>query len=361
MTIGVAAQADETSLTASVWLPPSHPVTKYGYSNWLENVERESGGSLTTKLFTGSALLSPADHLSGIRDGIAKVGWIAGTYNPSDIPEDNTIFQMSFVYTDYFVGSFAVTEFNMLDGQMQEQWKRNNLVYLSGFSTPPYRLICTSEIVSVEDMKGKKIRSTGGVVPNWVKSVGGVPVNVSSSESYTGLEKGQIDCATNAIDDLRSRSYWDVAKSVTLVELGAYWSINAGNRDFWHELDTAQRQVILDTMAENLVDTGIGYLNDVEEIVQTAKEMGVKFYEPKQDLLDTLETSKQGVVPYAIELGTEKFGVANAEDMVARFSKIAKKWQDLLQNVDRNDREAMLSLVKQEIYGRLDPAKYSME
>lgn len=355
------AVAAETEFTASAWLPPSHPVTKYGYTDWMGKIERESGGALKPQLFTGSALLAPADHLSGVRDGIADFGWISGTYTPSDIPEDNTIFQMAFVYTDYFVGSFAVTEFNMLDAQMQEQWKRNNLVYMSGFSTPPYRLICTGKIESVDDIDGKKIRSTGGLLPEWVRSVGAVPVNVASSESYTGLEKGQLDCATNAADDLRSRSYWDVAKHVTEVELGTYWSINAGNRDFWQGLETSQRKVLLDTMAETVVDTGIGYLRDVEEIVEEAKAKGVSFYAPGPSLADSLEEFKSTAPAFAVELGSEKLAVEDADELVARFEEIAEKWRRLLKDVDRTDRETLLKLLKEQVYDRVDPATYSMD
>ncbi|MBO6947337.1 MAG: C4-dicarboxylate TRAP transporter substrate-binding protein [Rhodospirillales bacterium] len=353
--------AAETDMTVSMWLPPSHPVTKYGYADWLKNIEETSKGSLKPKLYTGSVLLAPADHLSGIRDGIAHFGWIAGTYNPSDIPEDNTIFQMSFIYSDYFVGSFAVTEFNMLDEQMQEQWRRNNLVYMSGFSTPPYRLICTSEIDSLETIKGKKIRSTGGALPEWVKSVGAVPVNVASSESYTGLEKGQLDCATNAMDDLRSRSYWDVAKDVTLVELGAYWSINAGNRTYWQKLNTDQRTVLLDTVAEGLVDTGIGYMSDVQDIINEAKEKGVTLHEPKPGLAKSVEEHKAKAREFAISLGSDKFKVKDVPALVARFEKVAMKWETLLKDVDRTDRAALLSLLKREVYDRVDPSTYGMK
>lgn len=355
------AQAAETKFTASAWLPPSHPVTKYGYTDWMKKIEAQSEGTLKPQLFTGSALLAPADHLSGVRDGIADFGWISGTYTPSDIPEDNTIFQMAFVYTDYFVGSFAVTEFNMLDEQMQAQWKRNNIVYMSGFSTPPYRLICTSKIESIDDIKGRKIRSTGGLLPEWVRSVGAVPVNVASSESYTGLEKGQLDCATNAADDLRSRSYWDVAKDVAEVELGTYWSVNAGNRDFWQGLETSQRKVLLDTMAETLVDTGIGYLSEVQDIVEEAKDKGVSFHAPGPSLADSLSEFKATAPSFAVELGSEKLGVDGADELVSRFEKIANKWRDLLKDVDRTDRAALLALLREQVFDRVDPATYSMD
>lgn len=358
-TTGVAAA--ETEFSASIFLPTGHPVTEVGYIDLLEKLEQKSGGELKGKLFTGSALLAPEDHLSGVRDGIAQLAWIAGTYNPSDIPEDNVIFQMGFVYPDYFVGSFAVTEMNMLDARLQEQWQRNNLVYMGGFATPPYRLFCSKKVQSLEDLEGLKVRSTGAALPNWLEKVNAVPVNVASSESYTGLEKGQLDCATNAMDDLRSRSYWDVAKHVTMVELGVYWSINAANRDFWQSLSTEQRQVFLDSTAETLVDTGIGYLNEVSVIVDQAKAKGVAFHEPSENLQGSIDAHRQTIREFAANMGSEKFNIADSAQLLSRFEEVVQKWRKLLSDVDYNDRETLLSLLRQEVFDQLDPAAYGMQ
>lgn len=360
---GIPVVNAATKFNVSMWLPPAHPLTKYGYIEWVEQVKKQSNGELQPQLFAGTALLAPEDHLSGVRDGMAQVAWHAGGYTPSDLPEDNVLFQLSFIYTDYWVGAFTVTEMNMTDPQLLEQWRRNNIVYGGGFSTPPYRLICTSKITTLDDIKGKKLRSGGGALPDWAESVGAVPVSVASSETFTGLEKGQLDCATNALDDLRSRSYWDVAKHVTLVELGVYWSgYEYGiNRDFWNDLEVRERKVLLDTMATAIVNTGIGYLADVEEIKKQAKEHGVNFYDPSPALKASVEEFGQTVPKHAAKIGVERFGIENAADLVGRFEKVAKKWRKLLDGVDHMDRETLLALLKQEVYDRIDPATYGTQ
>lgn len=359
--MSTASLAQVTNFNVSMWLPPAHPLTKYGYVDWTHRLEKLSNGTLSPKLFLGTALLSPQDHLSGVRDGIAQVGWINGAYNPSDLPEDNVIFQLAFRYTDYFVGAFATTEFNMLDPQAQAQWTKNNLVYLNGFSTPPYRLICTTKVTDLAEIKGKKLRSGGGALPEWAKSVGAVPVNVPSSETFTGLEKGQLDCATNAVDDLRSRSYWDVAKDVTMTELGVFWTTNAANRDFWRKLTTAQRKTFLDAVAETQVDTGIGYLKEVNVIVEQAKQKNVKFFQPAADLKKSIDEYQAAAPQYAIEIGRSKFHIKDPASLVARFEEIARKWERLLANVDRNDRAKLLALLKREVYDKVDPATYALK
>lgn len=68
-----------TELNASVWFPDSHPLTKIGYIEWAKNVAKASNGDIKINVFTGTSLLPPTAHFSGLRDGVAhrlpKVLW----------------------------------------------------------------------------------------------------------------------------------------------------------------------------------------------------------------------------------------------------------------------------------------------
>ncbi len=190
----VPALTDTVEFNASIWLPDTHPLTKYGYIDWANTVEAASKGTLKPKIFAGTVLLPPAGHMKGVRDGIAHLGYHAGTYTPADLPADNILAQLGFSYSDYFVGAFATTDMNMTDIALKKQWDKHNLVYAGGYATPPYRLMCKGKIENLADIKGKKLRVPGAAHSDWAKSVGAVPVNVPSSEMYNGLDKGQIDC-----------------------------------------------------------------------------------------------------------------------------------------------------------------------
>lgn len=56
-------------ITASIWFPDTHPLTRDGYVPLAKELEERSDGSLTMKLYTGTALLPPVAHLSGLTDG----------------------------------------------------------------------------------------------------------------------------------------------------------------------------------------------------------------------------------------------------------------------------------------------------
>ena len=236
--IGLPKVAYSVEFNASIWLPESHPLAKYSYVEWLPRLEKASGGSLQPTLFTGPVLLPPDTTLSGLRDGIAQVTFHAGTYTPSDLPEDNVLAQLAFNYSDHLLAGIAITEANMTIPALKDQWKRNGVVFLGGYATLPYNLVCSKPVRSPSDLRGLRIRVPGAAHSDWADSIGAVTVNVPSSEMYTGLDRGQLDCAAVPANDLQSRSLWEVAKYVNMVDLGVYWAgfMQGANRDFWNSL-----------------------------------------------------------------------------------------------------------------------------
>lgn len=355
--------ADVKKFNASIWLPDSVPLVKNGYLEWAEDIERVSNGKLKAKVFTGSVLLPPASHMSGLSDGVADVAYHAGTYTPAEIPRDNILAQLAFNYSDYFVAVFAITDMNMFDSEMVAQWDDKNIVFGGGFATIPYRLFCSTKVTTLAELKGKRVRMPGSVHSDWAKSVGAVPVNVPSTEMYSGLDKGQLDCASNTMDQLRASSLWEVAKHTTMVDLGIYYAgYEYGvNKDFWNTLSGDERRIFLDTFATAMVKTGIGYMASSDEVINEAPEHGITFHEPAQELKNNIDAFKSSARTSAVKLGVEKFGIANAEDIISRFEAKVAKWEDLLKGVDRNDEKALVALVKTEIYDKIDVMEYGVK
>ncbi|RKF12668.1 C4-dicarboxylate ABC transporter [Roseovarius spongiae] len=362
-TSGIAAADDVVEFNASAWLPATHPLSKHSYVEWLPRLEAASNGTLKPTLFTGPVLLAPGEHLSGIRDGIAQIGYHAGTYTPSDIPEDNVLAQVAFGASDPFPAAFAITEANMTLPQLQQQWKDNNIAYLGGYATSPYVLLCSSKIETLADMKGKKVRVPGAAQSDWLASVGGVPVNVPSSEMYDGLDKGQLDCAAISAIDLKSRSLWDVADHVTLVNLGLYWSgySQGANRDFWQSLSDDQRQAFFDTLPEAMIDETIQYTDGDAEALAEAPDHGVTVITPADDLTKSVNDFADVVRGNAVKLGSDTFGLDDPDKLISGFEAIMAKWEDRLEGVDRDDRDALVEIARKELFGKVDASTYSMD
>ena len=357
------AAADTKEFNASNWLPDTTALVSHAYINWAEDLEAASNGALKANVYTGPVLLPPAAHLSGLRDGVAHVAYHAGTYTPAEIPRDNVVAQLGIAFTDPFVAAFAMTDFNMNDADMQEMWRSQNIVYGGGYSTIPYRLFCTEEVTDLDNIRGKRIRTLGAMMSDWATSVGAVPVNVPSTEMYSGLEKGQLDCAANTMEQLKGSSLWDVAKHATVVNLGLYYAgyLYGINRDFWGTLSEDERRILLDTMATAIVRTQIRYEEAGVEVLAEAPEHDVIIHQPSDELTQSVTDFRSVARESAVELGTDQFNIDNADALVSRFEDTVAKWEELLEDIDRTDEAALVGVLQRELYSKIDTATFGVD
>ncbi|MDP2698573.1 C4-dicarboxylate TRAP transporter substrate-binding protein [Thalassospira sp.] len=353
----------ETGFIANSFYDAEHPLTKFGYIEWAKTVKEISGGDLNPEVYTGSVLLAPRANLQGARDNIANVANIAAVYTPSELPVANAVQELGFNYSDPLTAIFAVADFSMHNEVQLKEWADNGIVYLGAYATPPYILFCNKPVRTLEEIKGKRIRTAGSSVSKWVEEVGGIPVNVPSSEMYTGLERGTLDCATNAANDLIDRSLWEVARYTTVLPTGMYWSgpewgFNTG---FWADLTSEQRKQLMDATAHGMANMVVNYLARSDAALEEAKEKGNEIYQPSPELMASVEDFREKVLGDIYNIAQEKYGVSDAASLIEDFRFTYIKWEKLLENVDRSDIGALADMARKEIYGTLDPATYGIQ
>jgi TRAP-type transport system periplasmic protein len=355
------AQAE--TYVASTYLNPSTPLGKGGYVLWPEAVEQASGGEITFQVHHSASLLPFRAHLQGIADGVAHVGQIAGTYTPSMIPLQQVLADLAFANPDAFVIAFASTEMNMTHPQLLDEWSGNNVVFGGGYSTPAYMLICRDEVKSLDDVMGKKVRTPGSAWDRVITHLGGVPVNVPSSEMYTGLDSGNLDCAANGADTLKTFSLWEVARSLNTAKLGLYFSgwLWGYNQDFWADLRPDQRRLLFDTMAEHIVMTQILYHELESEAIAEAPEHGVAVIEPSPELQAAVDAFAEEDLVTVGQIARDTHKVENPSELIDAFSGLVAKWTGLLDGVSRTDEATMVALVKSEIYDKIDETTYGLK
>ena len=358
---GASAASAET-ITASVWFPETHPLTGDGYLELAKTIEEASGGDLMLQVFTGTSLLPPAAHLSGLQDAIVDMTYHAGTYTPSDLPEDNVLASLGIGLNESMVGMMAVADFYMNDPGMQAMFDRLGIVFLGSYATPQYIMICNTPVTNLDEIAGKKIRTPSPVHAAWVESVNATPVSVPSSEMFSGLEKGQFDCVFNAANDLKSRSLWDVAKETTLLEVGSYfagWEY-AMREGRWEELSEKNRRLLLDAIPANLVNIAQQYQAASDVALGEAGDHGVTVHEPAEDLQQNLnEFVANKVKAMALETA-ENLGAPDAEGLVSRFQQTYDKWSELLDGVSRDDAEALQGILAENLYDKIDASSYGL-
>lgn len=353
----------ETDFIANSFYGATTPFSKWGYIDWAKTVKEMSDGELVPEVFTGTVLLAPRANLQGIRDNVVQVAHHAAIYTPSELPVANAVQELGFNYSDPLVAVFAVADFSMHNQTQLDEWKDKGVVYIGAYATPPYLLFCREPVRNLEELQGKRIRTAGSTVSLWVEEAGGIPVNVPSSEMYTGLERGTLDCASNAGNDLIDRSLWEVADYTTMLPTGMYWSgpqwgVNPG---FWSSLTDDQREVLMQASATGMARMSVNYSKRSEEALVEAQEKGHTVYEPEDDLMQSVVDYREKALKDVYKTAEEKYGLSNGKEVIDDFRATWDKWEDLLADVDRKDTEALAEIAKKEIYGDIDPATYGMQ
>lgn len=357
----VSGQALADTYSLANFLGPTHATTR-GQQTFADNVERETDGRIAFEVFPGGSLVPARATLGAIRDGMATGGYVAGTYTPSDLPLTNTIADLGWLNPDPLLMAIASTEYNLLEPDLQAEWGKHNVVFLAGYASNPYRLICRDEVEGLADIRGKKIRMPGGAWDRVAVALGATPVNVPSSEMYTGLERGAIDCAVNGADALTAFSLWDVAKSINMISFGTYFSgFNIGvNGDFWKGLDDDDRALLMKEAARALVMTQHYYDQSDEETIAEAAGKPTKVIEPDQELVKAVADFAKADIETIRKNAVERLNVSEPDKYIDGFNRVVDKWETLLADVDRSDPEAVLRLVEKEIYSKLSPKDYGM-
>ena len=350
-----------TSFIANSFYDQQHPHSRYGYIEWAEMVKELSNGELQPEVYTGTVLLAPRANLQGIQDNVVQVAHHAAIYTPSEMPVANAVQELGFNYDDPLIGILAVTDFSLNNPTQLAEWEELDIVYLGAYNTPSYVLFCREPVRNLEELRGKRIRTAGSTVSAWVEQAGGTPVNVPSSEMYSGLDRGSLDCASNAANDLIDRSLWEVAEHTTLLPTGMYWSgpqwgFNSG---FWASLSDEERDVFKEATAKSMTRMIVQYLGASEAALEEAASHGNNIYEPEDDLMASVEAFRDEALANVYDKARDEYGVEDPEALIDDFIATYEKWDALISEVDREDEEALAELAMEEIYNKL-PADYGI-
>jgi TRAP-type transport system periplasmic protein len=353
--------ASAETYRASTFFQPAHPQAA-AFIEFAEAVEEATNGEVKFEVHTGGALLPAEATLSGLRDHIVDLGHHPATYTPSELPKSNAIADLSFMHPDPLATAFAATEFNLLNPAMQEEWQRNGVVFGVGLATPPYVLMCRTEVAEAEDLRGLRIRLPGGAWDRLGEYAGAIPVSVPSSEMYTGLDRGSLDCTVNVGDALRGFSLYDVVSHVNTTELGVYFAgFHYGyNPNFWRGISAENRRILFEQMARSSVRMQIEWERVADEVIAGAPEHGVTVVEPTDSMRELVESFAEQDLAEIERLAVEHHGIENPSELLSGFVETVEKWVGLLDGVDRQDEDALVELLISEVYDKLDPETYGI-
>jgi len=346
-----AAQAKD--LTMAPGFAPGSTVNM-GAEAFTNRVTELTNGEITFTIHP-LTLLSVPQMLNGVRDGVADVGAVLPMVFAAQFKESNLIGDLAMLgkYSPAVAG--ATTEYMMTCAECLAEYAGNNMVYLGSGSTPDYGIQSTKPFVTIEDIKGSKLRSPNATYNRWVEHFGGVALTLPGNEIFEAVKQGVFDGALLSAGELSNIRMIDVVKHVTMgVPGGTYNLINIAtvNRDTWEALTPEQRTAMVEAGSYAVAVTTVGYYEEATKSLAEAKEIGIEIHEPSEELVKASAAFVDQDLTQIAALASER-GVGDAEAKVARFRELVAKWETLTEGMEPTV-ENLTNLYKTEIFDKLD-------
>jgi len=255
----------------------THPCSM-GTNEWVKEMEKRTNGKFKGEVYLGEALGKVATYTELVERGGVNVARLINVYFPGRFPMlDASNLPFSWASSQAAVKAFYE---EWPKGYFDKETASFKVVALAMHS--PYQIIANKPLNTVADLKGKRLRSGGGQWTNIVQSWGAVPVQISTPDVYSSLERGLIDGAVIGLGSADAFKYQEVAKYVTLINMGTSSSLLVMNSKFYNNLPKDVQKIINDLFDEQS-KLGLGG-KDFDDLEKTARvnweAKRVKFYTP---------------------------------------------------------------------------------
>jgi TRAP-type C4-dicarboxylate transport system substrate-binding protein len=349
----------QNELVFGNWTPPREYQNVHVMPYVFQQIEKETNGAIKWKLIAGGQLADGKTTFSAIKDNLMQGGLAIATYVPNLVPSLGAIYTTVILgHNDVVAASGAAMEtFYLHCPSCLEEFKALNSVPLSGWTSSAYLLACREPMKSLADLKGKRVRATGGNA-DLMKTAGLVPVGATLVEAVSLLQRGGIDCQHGIADWLRTFGYADFAKYVVDYPLGLSgpaigWMMN---RDTWNKFTPEQKKIHMKYAAWMSAKLAIGnFLIANEEGLQAViKEKGVTMVKVDNAEFDAVGNAYKKQQRETNVATAKGFGVKDPEKIIETYEQlIEKKWRALSKEIGR-DIDKFTDVLNREVFSKID-------
>lgn len=234
--------------TVTLRFAQQNPDTGFSTTNcvepWLRQVEEASGGQIKIQAFHGQTLAKGKDMWSAVKSGVTDIGWCFHGYWPGMTPLTDVISMPALPFRSAEKGSAVLWQIYEKFPEIQNEFKDVKVLLL--YTSEPYSLITRKKPVkTLEDIKGLKVRMSGGPPTEMVKAIGGVPMLIPMPDNYISMQKGVIDGIGAPWEAIHVWRFYEVAKYYTDVPFPAVYFSIAMNKNKWNSLSKEVQDAIM--------------------------------------------------------------------------------------------------------------------
>ena len=220
-------------------------------SYWAPNLEKRTNGQVTLSVTSFAELgLAGPDTLSQVSDGSLDMvniytGYVAGAHPALEVQS------LWGTVNDWETSYLALTDLAPdVDRAVANLSGGSRVVNRNWFAGSDQWFFSKEPLETVADFEGKKIRTHSAAMSDFIRGMGGEPVELEVSEIYTALQIGTVDATvTTALLGVTGRLF-EVADYIAGPVIGFGYTNNVINQDIWNEMPEDLRQIMIEEGAK---------------------------------------------------------------------------------------------------------------
>ena len=235
----VSAGAETIELKLAHFMAPVHVQQVKNFEPFAQNVARLSKGAVTVKIYPGGTLGGPKQLYDACVNGITDIAFVIPSYVTGRFPR-TSVFDLPNLFDD---GAHLVRTAYAVYDKIIEDFKDVKVLYIYGTGEGQLHS-ATTPILSVNDLKGRKVRTPSAEMTVALKTLGASPIGMPISELAVSLQKGVIDGVLTPYSAIPDFKLEDLVKHVTEVNMYGTLMIVVMNKKKFDSLPEAGKKAI---------------------------------------------------------------------------------------------------------------------
>ncbi|MCR4420057.1 MAG: TRAP transporter substrate-binding protein [Clostridia bacterium] len=243
-----AEKQEPITLLFATWESPEGGFYVEGIKAFAADLEKKTNGKVKVEFSWAQALGKTPEYYDLTVKGVCDAGFCVpfqakGVFPMAEIASLPFHFPSAEIATKT---AFELYQKGLLDKAFDENVKV--LFLIGGMGNPLFTV--KKPVTTLADMKGLKVRTSGGAYNDRVSAMGGVPVFIPGSESYLALERGTVGATLEDYGTIRTWKTCELLRYATEPPMGTVILAFLMNKDTYNRLPEDVRSVI-DEMARN--------------------------------------------------------------------------------------------------------------
>lgn len=233
----------ETVLQFNRWLPPTQFVQTEVLDAWAADVTKATEGRVKI-VMTASSLGAPPRQFELVKDGIADIGWGVQSYTPSRFKTNRAV-ELPFLSNT--AEALSVAFWRAHQEYFSKANEYNGTKLLSLHVHPPGHIFTAkSELKSINDVQGLKIRVVNPATEAIAGKLGIVPISAPSTKAYEMLSSGVLDGTFFTDDSIPGFKLTSFIRSKVEFDGGLYSSafFLVMNQRKWDALSKQDQEIV---------------------------------------------------------------------------------------------------------------------